>query len=108
MGCLLEWKVDPIMLVPGTKQDGHHMERAICYHTGCTHAGIFLAPSEGFFHCDNQAVVDIGLNSRAPHTMGLVYLLYFCASRYNIYIVCVIHVTGVCNSIADSLSCSLT
>ena len=39
----------------------------------------------------------------APHTMGLVRLLYFCASRCDIN-VCVTHLSGVCNDIADSLS----
>ena len=57
------------------------------------------------FHCDNRAVVDIWDkgSTRAAHTMGLVRLLYFCASRYNIN-VCVTHIAGSCNDIADSLS----
>ena len=57
------------------------------------------------FHCDNQAVVEIWDrgSTRAPHTMGLDRLLYFCASRCDIN-VCVTHVSGVCNDIADSLS----
>ena len=57
------------------------------------------------FHCDNRAVVDIWDkgSTRAPHTMGLVRLLYFCASLYNIN-VCVTHIAGSCNDIADSLS----
>jgi len=57
------------------------------------------------FHCDNQAVVEIWErgSTRVPHTMGLVRLLYFCASHYNIN-VCVTHIPGVCNNIADSLS----
>ena len=57
------------------------------------------------FHCDNQAVVEIWDrgSTRAPHTMSLVRLLYFCASRYNIN-VCIIHIPGVCNVVADSLS----
>jgi len=59
MGCLLEWKVDLIRLIPCTKQDGHHIEGAICYCIGCTHMGILLIPPEGSFHCDNQAMVDI-------------------------------------------------
>jgi len=35
--------------------------------------------------------------------MALIRLLYFCTCSYNIN-VCVIHVPGVCNEIADSLS----
>ena len=34
-------------LVPCTKQDGHHMEGAICYCIGSTYMGILLAPPEG-------------------------------------------------------------
>ena len=58
-----------------------------------------------FFHCNNQAVVEIWDkgSTGAPHTMGLVRLLYFCASRHNIN-VCVIHIPGICNDIADCLS----
>ena len=57
------------------------------------------------FHCDNQDVVDIWDrgSTRAPHTMGLVRLLYFCASCYNIN-ACVTHIDGVRNDIANSLS----
>ena len=68
--------------------------------------GFFWSHQKILFHCDNQAVVDIWDrgSTRAPHTMSLVCLLYFSASRYNIN-VCVTHVAGVCNDIADSLSC---
>ena len=71
--------------------------------------GFFLVPPKTtkkiLFHCDNQAVVDIWDrgSTRAPHTMGLVRLLYFCASYYNNN-VCVTHVAGVRNDIADSPS----
>ena len=67
--------------------------------------GSFWSRQKILFHCDNQAVVDIWSRgcTRAPHLMALVRLLYFCASNYNIN-VCVIHVPGVCNNIADSLS----
>ena len=65
--------------------------------------GSFWSRQKILFHCDNQAVVDIWSrgSTRAPHLMALVRLLYFCASNYNIN-VCVIHVPGVCNNIADS------
>ena len=36
--------------------------------------------------------------------MGLVRLLYFCAAYHNIN-VCIVHVLGVHNKLADSLSC---
>ena len=67
--------------------------------------GHFWSRRKILFHCDNQSVVDIWDkgSTRAPHTMALVRLLYFCASTHNIN-VCVIHVPGVCNDIADSLS----
>ena len=57
------------------------------------------------FHCDNQAVVDIWKkgSTRAPQTMALVRLLYFYAAYHNLN-ACMVHVPGVCNDIADSLS----
>ena len=54
-------------------------------------------------HCDNKAAVDIwekGL-TQAPQTMALVRLLYFCAAYHNIN-VCIVHVPGVHNNLADS------
>ena len=67
--------------------------------------GSFWSWQKILFHCDNRAVIDIWSRGStcAPHTMALVRLLYFCASNYNIK-VCVIHVPGVCNDIANSLS----
>ena len=57
------------------------------------------------FHCDNQAVVDIweSGSTRAKETMALVRLMYFSAARYNVN-VCVIHIDGANNVIADCLS----
>ena len=57
------------------------------------------------FHCDNQAVVDIWESgcTRASKTMALVRLLYFAAARYNIN-VCIVHIDGANNVIADCLS----
>jgi len=43
------------------------------------------------------------MGEAATHTMALVRLLYFCAVQHYIN-VCIIHVPGVCNDIADSLS----
>ena len=56
------------------------------------------------FHCGNQAVVSIwgSGSTRAKETMALVYLLYY--SRYNIN-VCIVHIPGASNKIADCLSC---
>ena len=57
------------------------------------------------FHCYNKAVVDIWDkgSTRAVQLMALVQLLYFCVAHHNIN-VCIVHVPGVCNNIADSLS----
>ena len=57
------------------------------------------------FHCDNRSVVDIWDkgSTRATHTMALVRLLYYCAVQHNLN-VCVAHIPGVCNDIADALS----
>jgi len=67
--------------------------------------GSLWSRQKKLFHCDIQAVVDIWDRGSTccPHTMGLVRLLYFCASCYNIN-VCVTHIAGVCNDIADFLS----
>ena len=57
------------------------------------------------FHCDNHTVVNIWSrgSTHAPHTIALARLLYFYACNYNIN-KCVIHIPGVYNEIADSLS----
>jgi len=96
--------VDSIPLVIAAKQHGHNLEGAICYITSYPHMGSSWSRKKILFHCDNQAVVEIWDkgSSRAPHTMGLVRLL-FCASRHNIN-VCVIHIPGICNDMADCLS----
>jgi len=56
-------------------------------------------------HCDNQDMVKTWDKSCtcSPHTMGLVCLLHFFASHYNIN-VCIIHISGGNKSIADLLS----
>ena len=41
--------------------------------------------------------------THAKETMPLVRLLYYCAARYNINI-CIVHIAGVNNVIADCLS----
>ena len=44
------------------------------------------------FHCDNEAVVTIWHkgSTRDSETMALVRLLYFCAARYNTFLVLII------------------
>ena len=57
------------------------------------------------FNCDNQTIVDIWDkgSTKSPEIMALVRLLYLCAARYNIY-VCVQHIPGNSNRIADAIS----
>ena len=57
------------------------------------------------FHCDNQAVISIWESgtTRAKEIMALVRLLYYSAAKYNIN-VCITHITGTENVIADCLS----
>ena len=57
------------------------------------------------FHCDNQAVVSIWKagSTKAKETMALVRLLYYSAAKHNIN-VCVAHIAGAKNNIADCLS----
>ena len=67
--------------------------------------GIYWTKQKIVFHCDNQAVVDIWEKgtTRDPYIMALVRLLYFGAAQYNIN-VCVMHIPGAQNYIADALS----
>ena len=57
------------------------------------------------FHCDNTAVVEIWRkgSTRDPETMALVRMLYLRAAHHHINVV-VTHISGINNSIADSLS----
>ena len=57
------------------------------------------------FHCDNLAVVDIWRkhSSKIPYIMCLIRNLYFIAAS-NHFHVCVFHIQGVNNTIADALS----
>ena len=105
MGRLLEWQVDPVPLVIIPKQHGYNLEGTFAIVVTVHTWGSSWSRQKIVFHCDSRAVVDIWDkgSTRAPHTMGLVRLLYFCASCYNIN-VCVTHIAGICNDIADSLS----
>jgi len=67
--------------------------------------GSFWSRKKILFHRDNRSVVEIWDkgSTRATHMMALVQLLYFCAVCHSIN-VCVGHVLGVCNDIADAFS----
>ena len=56
-------------------------------------------------HYNNLAVVTMWKSGSTcgKQTMALVRLLYYCAARYNVNI-CIVHITGVNNVIADYLS----
>ena len=98
----------PISLDTYPAKHGYYTERTICHCDCCSYLGTLLATAktkQKDFHCDNQAVVDIWKkgSTRAPQTMALVRLLYFCAAYHNLN-VCIVHIPGICNDIADSLS----
>ena len=76
MGCILGQRVDWITLVTITKQYGHHLETIICHSSGCSYIGPFLVSP--------QNIVSLWGSTCVPHTMGLICLLYFCASCHNI------------------------
>ena len=106
MGHVLEWQLDPVPLVIILKQHGYNLEGTIAIVVAVHTWGSFWSCQKILFHCDNWAVVDIWDKGStcAPHTMGLVCLLYFCASCYNIN-ACVTYVAGISYDITDSLSC---
>ena len=85
--------------------DGYNMERIICYCYGSSYLGVLWQRQKILIHCDNLAVVAVweSGSTHAKETMALVRLLYYCAARYNINI-CVVHIAGVNNVIADCLS----
>ena len=67
--------------------------------------GIYWTKQKIVFRCDNQAVVDIWEKGTThdSYIMALVRLLYFRAAQYNIN-VCVMHIPGAHDYIADALS----
>ena len=67
--------------------------------------GVLWQRQKILIHCDNLAVIAIWESGStcAKETMALVHLLYYCAARYNINI-CIVHIAGVNNVIADCLS----
>ena len=67
--------------------------------------GVLWQRQKILFNCDNQNVVGIWEkgSTKSPEIMALVRLLYFCAARHNIH-VCVQHIPGNSNNIADAIS----
>ena len=67
--------------------------------------GTFWKRQKILFNCDNLTVVTVWQKgtSKSPEIMALVQLLYFCAAHHNINI-CVQHIPGQINKIADSIS----
>ena len=67
--------------------------------------GLTMAAQKNRVHCDNQTVVDIWESgtSKSPEIMALVRMLFFCAAHNN-FNMCVQHIPGVNNVIADALS----
>ena len=67
--------------------------------------GTFWKHLKIVFNCDNLTVVTVWQKgtSKSPEIMALVRLLYFCAAHHNINI-CVQHIPGQINEIADSIS----
>ena len=105
MACLLVKSLVTSTLVTQPAKNGYGVERIIHYSYYCPHLGHLLKMSEDPFPLDSRGVVDIWEkgSTRASQTMALVCLLYFCAAYHNINL-CIVHVPGVCNDIADSLS----
>ena len=74
-----------------------------------TQAPIDSVSSRSWFHrypyCDNQTVVNVWEKGtcKSPEIMALVHMIYFCAAHNN-FNVCVQHIPGVRNDIADALS----
>ena len=55
--------------------------------------------------CDNQTIMSVWVrgSSKYPEIMALVHMLYFCAAHNN-FNVCVQHIPGEQDDIADALS----
>ena len=64
-------------------------------HSGCVVKFYFIVTT-------NQWLTS-GTRGQPTHIMALVRLLYICAVHHQLN-VCVVHVPGVCNDIADALS----
>jgi len=81
------------------------MEGAICYCYGCSYLGLWQKQKYCSTVITKQWLVHIWESGStcAKETMALVHLLYFSAARYNIN-VCIAHIAGADNEIADSLS----
>ena len=98
----------PRPLITCTTANEHCMEGTVCHCYDSAHMGQLIAAAKILFHCDNQTVVNIWEkgSTKSLDIMVLVRLLYFCAARYHIYI-CVQHIPGNNNNIADGTYMSL-
>ena len=85
--------------------DGYNMKELFAIVMAVHTWGALWQRQKILIHCDNLPVVAIweSGSTRAKETMALVHLLYYCAARYNINI-CIVHIAGVNNVIADCLS----
>ena len=73
--------------------------------TACRTWGQHWSGKRLLFHCDNEAVVEIWQSgrSRCPDLMDLVRSMFFVAADNNFHVL-ICHISGVNNTIADSLS----
>ena len=57
-------------------------------------------------HCDNQTIVSVWKKGtcKSPEIMALIRMLYVFCAAHNNFNVCVHHISGVKNNIADALS----
>ena len=81
------------------------MAGTLCYRGSSNGLGTPLVCQRILFYCDNLAVVDIWRkhSSKIPSIMYLNRNLYFIAAS-NHFNVCVSHIQGINNTIADALS----
>ena len=71
------------------------------------HMGCFLVASirrKILVYCDSQTIENEWEKGKSPEIMALVHMLHFCAAHNN-FSVCVQHILGEHNDIADALSC---
>ena len=80
------------------------MERDVCNCGSCSNMG-FPVEAEEDIHCDNQAIVKVW-QAKSPREKALAHLcrkLFFLAAKNNCT-VCLKHIPGSKNEIADALS----
>jgi len=102
LGCVLGWQMASMSLDTSAEWNGHCVERIVCNYASSPHMGLLLVQAKILVHCDNQTVVDIWNRvCTLYHGFGSFFVLLCFKYKIN---VCVIHIPGVCNEIADSLS----